>query len=255
MSKSSLFELSTTEAGDLLKRTDLGAIAIGATEQHGPHLPLGTDAMGAFAVARRLAERIDVVLAPMIPFGMSEYHMTWPGTITLSASTVTALLKDVARSLIRHGVKRIVIINGHEGNAPSIQVAASEIQWETGVPFLVVPYFAAARTVFDVTERGHGGRMETSAVLAYDSTLVNFEAVQAGGSTYDESLKRHDVYRGAAIYAVLRDFHQVSDVGWFGRAAEATTDDAERLVQEVTDQIIARLPDLEVSEPRALAHA
>ena len=87
-----MFEMTWEEVGEALKETDMVIVPTGATEQHGPHLPLGTDTMGVVEFARRTAaqleeEGIKALVAPPVPFGISSYHMPFPGTISLHNTT------------------------------------------------------------------------------------------------------------------------------------------------------------------------
>ncbi|MEX2534764.1 MAG: creatininase family protein, partial [Trueperaceae bacterium] len=100
---------------------------IGATEQHGPNLAMGTDFRSAEAISRRLAARLHpkAVVLPAIPYGLSGHHMGFPGTISLSPETMLGLLRDVARSLKQHGVDGLILVNGHNGNTGILNVAAT----------------------------------------------------------------------------------------------------------------------------------
>src|SRR6185436_16173719 len=100
-----------------LEKCDLVLVPIASTEQHGPHLPLSTDTVTAIQVASRVAKINNMLHTPAIWTGYSPQHMAGPGegrgTITVRASTLQALMYDVARSLIHHGVNKIIFINGH----------------------------------------------------------------------------------------------------------------------------------------------
>src|SRR6202161_640183 len=112
-------------------------IATGSVEQHGGHLPLGTDAFAALSIAERVAQRLDTVVAPLGPVGVAPYHLPWPGSLSLSPSTLTAILADVCAALARAGVSRIVLVNWHEGNSPTLRLAAAEAQQRHGLRILI----------------------------------------------------------------------------------------------------------------------
>ena len=96
---------------------DTAIVAVGAVEQHGHHLPIGTDWYMADAFARGLAERLgNVLLLPAMPFGCSIEHMAFPGTITLRPATLAAVLEDIVDSLRRHGIKYVIVHSSHGGN-------------------------------------------------------------------------------------------------------------------------------------------
>jgi creatinine amidohydrolase len=104
-------------------------IPLGSMEEHGPHSITG-DFLAATEIAKRIAEKTGSLYIPTLPFGCSEYFRGFPGTISLSPGTVLALINDICESLTEHGIKRIVIINGHSGNAPTIEQVARKIRRE-----------------------------------------------------------------------------------------------------------------------------
>ncbi|MEZ4832430.1 MAG: creatininase family protein [Caldilineaceae bacterium] len=117
---------------EMLKKTKTILIPVGATEDHGAHLPLGTDSMEAREICRLTAIRLEemgcpVVIGPVIPFGTSSFHLGFPGTVSISSSTLVTLLKEVCLSLYQGGFRNFVLIHGHDGNLPSMMVAAQEI--------------------------------------------------------------------------------------------------------------------------------
>ena len=119
------------EVEQALTHTDMVVIPVGSNEQHGPHLPLGTDIFAAIETCKLLAQRTDILIAPVVLAGVSEHHMGFPGTIALSPETFEAVIIDTARSLIRHGFKKLMILNGHGGNLPALRAAVETINQTT----------------------------------------------------------------------------------------------------------------------------
>lgn len=111
-------DMNWQQVEEYLRHTDRCVLPIGSTEQHA-YLSLSTDSILAERVAIEAAEPIGVAVFPVVAYGMTPYFMAYPGTITLSESTYLALLTDILKSLIQHGFKRIVIVNGHGGNSPA----------------------------------------------------------------------------------------------------------------------------------------
>src|SRR3989344_3354544 len=109
-----LNEMSWKEVEEYLKTSDIVIIPIGSTEQHGPGLPLGLDSYVAISLAEDVAKQTNTILTPPIWFGDSPHHLAFPGTISIKTETMTEYVKDVIRSLAKHGFKKIVIINGHK---------------------------------------------------------------------------------------------------------------------------------------------
>ena len=115
-----LAEMSWIQAEKLLSKTDLALVPVGAVEVYGPHLPQGSDGWVAQEVARRLAERVEAVVTPLVPIGCSQALMSFPGTLSVTSESLKAYLTDVCDSLIGWGIKHILFINGHAGNVPTI---------------------------------------------------------------------------------------------------------------------------------------
>ena len=105
-------------------------VPIGSTEQHGPSGLIGTDALTAEIIGRRIGEVTEAYVAPTLAYGMAEHHMAFTGTITLQPSTMIIVVRDIVISLARHGFERIFFVNGHGGNVNSVKMAFSEIQNE-----------------------------------------------------------------------------------------------------------------------------
>ncbi|MCR6629107.1 MAG: creatininase family protein [Magnetospirillum sp.] len=113
-----------------LERSRAIILPIGSTEQHGPTGLIGTDALCAEAVALRVGEALEVMVAPTIAVGMAQHHMEFPGSMTLKPSTLMAVVRDCLASLVRHGFERVLMINGHGGNVATVQAAFAETQTE-----------------------------------------------------------------------------------------------------------------------------
>lgn len=155
---------------------DAGAVVIvpvAATEQHGPHLPVNTDTAVAVAVAERAAELVDefpVVVAPVVPWGISHHHMMFSGSLTLRTSTMVALLSDLCRSFHQQGYRKIVLLNSHGGNLGVMNTVVNDLAIE-GLDIAGVTYYQladrerAALCEHDKRQADHAGEMETSLGL------------------------------------------------------------------------------------------
>jgi len=156
-------------------------VPIGATEQHGPTGPLGTDAVVAEIVGRRIGDLTEALVAPTLSIGMSEHHMKFPGTITFRPSTLVLVVYDAVVSLARHGFRRFFFVNGHGGNTPSLTAAFSEVygdrrRWFADSPDLrceVISWWECAaaekrsKELFDVRDGEHATPSELSIAAEY----------------------------------------------------------------------------------------
>ena len=124
-------DMTVPEVRDLLTRTDMVILPVTSVEQHGLHLPMGTDYYSGVERAKLIAARTDVLVAPILFPGQSPYHMEFEGTITLSSETIQRVFVEAARSLMRHGFKRFLILNAHGGNRAATTFIVDRINQET----------------------------------------------------------------------------------------------------------------------------
>ncbi|MBW2148937.1 MAG: creatininase family protein [Deltaproteobacteria bacterium] len=175
-----LQDLKWQEVSEYLSRKDLILFPAGSVEQHGQHLPMITDSSWAIDVAESVAAREEVLISPPLPFGWSAHHMAYPGTITLKPETLTQVIMDVCNSLIFHGFKKILILNGHRvANLAPIEIAAAKLRNTTQAYVAVVDLALIVteeiRQIFesDVGGFGHADEIETSFMLYKHPELVD----------------------------------------------------------------------------------
>lgn len=193
--KNYLPHMTFTEVRDLLTRTDIVIIPVASLEQHGFHLPIGTDFLNGVERAKLIAQRTDALVAPILMPGQSPYHMAFEGTITLSSETIQAVYVEAVQSLIRQGFKRFLILNAHGGNRAITTFIVDRINQETaGIavdlgaaagPFREGTSIAPAN-VFD----RHGGVGETSNSLYLIPSLVELDKAEAATLTMPPHLER-----------------------------------------------------------------
>ena len=114
--KNYLPHMTAPEVWDLLSRTDMVLIPVPSLEQHGLHGPLGSDFYAGIEQAKLIAQRTEVLVAPILMVGQAGYHMGFPGTLTLSAETIQRVYFEAAQSLIHHGFRKFLFMNSHTGN-------------------------------------------------------------------------------------------------------------------------------------------
>jgi creatinine amidohydrolase/Fe(II)-dependent formamide hydrolase-like protein len=179
-----LGELTWPEAEARFKEIDIALLPVGSTEQHGPHLPLDTDAFDAEFLACDVADEFEVpqpVVLPLIPYGISYHHMDFSGTISISNETLTKLVYEIGMSAAQHGVKKLIIINGHGGNTPTLKNAAQMINRDAHI-FTCVDTGETSDVdigkIIETPNDAHAGEMETSTALALRPHLVDMNKAQ-----------------------------------------------------------------------------
>ena len=190
-----LHEIIGFEAADHYKNAYVALIGLGSCEYHGPHAPLGTDTIIAQEIVKRTADQLNkegltTVVVPQIPFGYSILHETFPGTISISNETLTALLKEIFEGLWRNGVNFIMIVNPHDGNAPAVDLASYEFRAKhPEVMIASCTYWDLTRGVKAVDDlyakdpfkgKGHGGTEEMALVMAVNEKYVDLSKASMG---------------------------------------------------------------------------
>ena len=184
--------LRAPEFAGLDPMTAIAVLPLAAVEQHGPHLPVGTDAMIAVGmlaeVARACPADLDLLLLPTQSIGKSDEHLWAKGTLTLNAETAQAAWVEIGLSVARAGVRKIILVNSHGGNADLMSILARALRVRAGMlavrcqwsSFPLPPgLFSAQESSFGI----HGGDMETSLMLAFRPDLVDMRAARDFRST------------------------------------------------------------------------
>src|SRR5262245_30869203 len=158
-------------------------LPIGATEQHGPHLPVGTDAMAVEHVARTAAavasEQIPILVAPTLFYGSSHHHLPFGGTMSISTETYYRVVRELVESLITSGFRRAFVLNGHGGNNELMQLVVRDLALQHKVSLASACYWDIAMSSLRPREElsgylvpGHAGSFETSLILALQPDCV-----------------------------------------------------------------------------------
>jgi creatinine amidohydrolase len=219
-------------------------VVTGSIEQHGGHLPLGTDALAALTIALRVGRALEAPVLPLSPVGVAPYHLPWPGSLTIRPDTLVALMLDVCEGLSAAGVERVITVNWHEGNSPAIRIAADHIQARLPLRVIVAEAHVITNTLFpDEMEFTHAGSMETAAVLAHAPSLVRLDE-RTGGDLLERSIEGHALFRRRDVFPVLKDFREVAVTGWYGTPDKITEDRAREIMDAVADHIVSSVEDV-----------
>jgi creatinine amidohydrolase len=238
----SVYDLTGPEVAALLEATPIAVLPVGSIEQHGPHLPCGTDTMAAELVARGVAERLGALHVPFCPCGVTPLHAGHPGTISLRRATFEALLHDVCSELIAMGASTLVFVNWHEGNTSSLDGVAADLQERTGARLFVAQACYVAQRVYepDGGTLTHGGSIETMAARAHDPSLVKLE--RAGASSRPAgSSEADEMRRSREVYGFVTDVTEIAEQGWYGDPGWATPERVGSFPRAVVDEIAVRL--------------
>lgn len=234
----SLMDITQPEAAALLADNPVVVIPTGSVEQHGPHLPLGTDYYAALVIAQRVAQDLNALLVPFTPLGVTPFHMSFVGTITLNPESYASLLTDVCESMVKHGARRFIIVNWHEGNTPSIDLVAARLQQKYPIRFFVVQAAYVAQELFG-KEVGltHGGLLEALPVLAYNPAIAKLDRA-TNPSDPSQAGKMDVLRRRREAYVVIKDVTETSPTGWHGTLDGASTERAREFVDAVCARIL-----------------
>lgn len=222
-------DLSWPEVVGAVARSPYAVLPFGAIEEHGPHLPLGTDAMAAESLCALIAERADLLELPVMPYGQVWSLEHFDGSLSVSDATLVAMITELAGGLQRVGVKGLVLLSAHLGNAAALKKATRALEESGGLPVIALTYPGLASVATQVRESPeshpgimHADELETSIMLALHGDVVRMGAAV---SEYPEYPAHFDV--GAVRWDT------VSDSGVFGDATAATAEKGEVIIDHV----------------------
>ena len=220
-------------------------VVIGACENHGDHMPFGADFIFPTELLKRVAVKLNnVIVLPYLPYGMSSHHGDYQMTISLQSGTLVRLIQDICHSLIRNGISRILIINGHDGNIAPIEIASRYVKSKH--PKVVIACLEAWWTLvgqsrhnlFDFWDGlGHGGEAETSAMLAVRPDLV--QMINA---------PKDLIPKLPAYVRIYWKFNELSDTGTTGAPMKATIGKGLDILRTLETILLSFLNDMEKNE-------
>lgn len=178
-----LEEMNAIQLRKNVNSKTVAIIVFGACENHGDHLPFGSDFFVPMELARRVASHAsNMLVLPAFPYGVSSHHSDFQMTVTLQPITLIKAIEDICLSLIKNGIRRILIINGHDGNIAPIELSARTLKDK--YPDVIIACLETWWTVIGQVSKdlfddwnglGHGGEAETSAMLSVRSDLVDMK--------------------------------------------------------------------------------
>lgn len=179
-------ELSAPDLARLVDARTVALLPVGAIEQHGPHLPLNTDAVLAEAMALEAARRVEgarILVLPTVAVGKSDEHGGYPGVLSLDGPTLQAVLMQLGRSVARSGIRRLVFLNAHGGNVPVLQLVIRGLRLEEGMfcvsaGWMSMGYPPGLISEEEMRDGIHAGLVETAAMLHLRPDLVQMDKAQ-----------------------------------------------------------------------------
>ncbi len=242
-----LTESTWTDADAM--ETSLAVLPVGSTEQHGPHAPLGTDALTAEAIAAGGVERVnrEVAVAPTVPVGVAAEHRQFTGTLWVSPDSFRSYVRETAESLAHHGWDRVVMVNGHGGNVAPLREVCARLGREGtayAVPFTWFDAIDPAEVGFSGA-MGHGGPVETSLVSHLRPDLVDETAFAAAAEDGADGWGEWE--HGVNL---AHDSAEFTDSGAVGDPGEGSADLGERLHDLASDRLAGLLDTVATRDTR-----
>ncbi len=244
---------------DQIDATPRGTVVVvptAAIEQHSLHLPLSTDTTIVTEVCRRLDAACDdrLLVTPTLWLGCSRHHRDFPGTLTTALDHFGDALFDTVDSILHAGFTRVLILNGHGGNAAMLSVTAEKLKyaWPDRVVAAASYWDVAGHRMAEVRESGpggmgHAGEMETSVMLAIDPEHVDMSRAAADGLQTASPLGHIDMLglgSGPGSVGRVRTFKEMTKHGGFGDPTGATAEKGERFLAVITECLKSAVEDL-----------
>ncbi|MDR4512159.1 MAG: creatininase family protein [Nitrososphaeraceae archaeon] len=240
-----LEEMNSFQVNKTVNSDSIALLVFGACENHGDHMPFGSDFIFPLELAKRISIKIrNLIILPPIPYGVSLHHKKFFMTINLEPNTLVNLIENIFSSLIDNGIKKILIINGHDGNIAPIEIASRNTKdkfpkvtiaclesWWTLVGEL-------SSNLFEVWNgMGHGGEAETSAMLYVRPDLVTIKRAPADTIP---NLPEH--------VRIYWNIDELTKTGATGASKKATTKKGKVIIQILEDLLVSFIENMEKTE-------
>lgn len=218
-----LAHMNHRQVEEYLKTSDTILIPVGSLENHGLHLPLGTDSLIPDHIARLLDGRTDLLIAPTVNYGATDDLCGFAGTVSIGTEGLIHLLSAICDCLYRYGFRHFLILNGHGGNIAAISAVGMHL-YRKGAYLACLNWWLMAGQLNPQWAGGHGGGEETAGVMAVDPSLVKTEYLHLPegirndlGDTLPSGPWLNILYRGVSI-SVPREIRDITENGWLAHA-------------------------------------
>lgn len=244
-----LNKMTWEDVEEYLKRNNIIIIPIGSTEQHGPAGPLGLDTYVAIALVEDVAKQTGVISTPPIWFGDSTHHLAFPGTISIKTETLTKYIKDVIRSLARHGFKKILIINGHKiTNLTALTSAVRNLK-EFEFPDLFLAIIDPIKIGIEAakvreTKEHHAGELEISHLMYKFPNLIKKDKIPKEEPDFEGRYSKYmksDLFKGGVTIDIpwsSKEQKEFAKSGAMSDATKASKEKGEKYHKEMVGEIV-----------------
>jgi creatinine amidohydrolase len=240
-----LEEMDSFEVRKTVNSNTIALLVFGACENHGDHMPFGSDFIFPLELAKRISLKFrNLIVLPPIPYGVSIHHKKFFMTINLEATTFIKIIEDIFKSLIDNGIKKLLIINGHDGNIAPLEIASRNTKDK--FPKITIACLESWWTLvgqmssntFDVWKgMGHGGEAETSAVMYVRPDLVTMQRAP------EDTIP--DLPENIRIYW---NIDELTTTGATGSSMKATSKKGKIIMQILEDLVVCFIKDMEKVE-------
>ena len=240
-------ELTWPEVRERLKEVDIVLLPVGSIEQHGAHLPLDTDSFDAEYLAQQVAAACSEpkpLVLPLLPYGVSYHHDDFTGTMSISNETLSRLVYEIGMSAARNGFRKIVIINGHGGNVPTLKFAAQMINRDAHIFVCVDTGETSDPDVLDLAETPndvHAGEIETSVSMAIRPHLVKMNKARKYVPKFSSRYLNFSTKRSVEWYARTA---KISRNGVLGDPSKASKEKGDKMWAIMVKNLLELVEDL-----------
>ncbi len=242
-----LGELTWPQARSRFVEVDVALLPVGAIEQHGPHLPLDTDAFDAEYLARAVADACSdpkPLVLPLIPYGVSYHHEDFAGTLSIGPDTMSRVVYEIGMCAAHNGVTKLIVINGHGGNGPALHLAAQMINKDAHIFTCVDSGETSDPDIAEMAETPndvHAGEIETSTTLAIRPGLVDMSKAPRSVPRFSSGYLDFTSKRGVGWYARTA---KISRSGVMGDATRATGEKGKKMWDVMIRRLVELVEDL-----------
>ena len=243
-----LAHMNHREVAEYLKHHDALLIPVGSLENHGLHMPLGTDFLIPDEIARLINEKSPILIAPTVNYGATDDLCGFPGTVSIGTEGLIALLTAICDQFYRQGFRHFLILNGHGGNTAAIQAVGMHL-YRKGAYLANLNWWLMAGQINPAWAGGHGGGEETAGILAVDPRLIKTEYLEMPegirndlGDSLPYGAWTSISYKGVSV-TVPREIRDITDNGWLVHSfkgdlpTRATEEWGKEMLRAVADYI------------------